>query len=166
MLNSVIVPLGVISPIAGVVPSSANQRFPSDPTVSDSGSLPAFSPVLNSVIVPLGVISPIAGVLPLSRNHRSPFGPDTIEVGKLPAFSPELNSVMPPPAAAAGTPAHSAKLAASAAPYADILAAGLIDLPAPSLAPRRTAVRRAVGAARRACGPGQSYQESGAASAG
>src|SRR5437899_483192 len=50
VLNSVIVPLGVMRPIALVGPSSANQRLPSGPAAKPRGELTAGSPLLNSVI--------------------------------------------------------------------------------------------------------------------
>ena len=68
-------------PIAGVPPSSVNQRLPSTPAAIPTGSLPALSPALNPVICPVVVISPIAGVLPPSANQRLPSGPAAISSG-------------------------------------------------------------------------------------
>ena len=67
-------PDGVIRPIAFVVPSSVNHRFPSAPGAIPAGSLPGFRPAENSVICPDGVIRPIAFVSPSSVNHMSPSG--------------------------------------------------------------------------------------------
>ena len=36
--------VGLITPIAGVVPSSENQTFPSGPAATPNGWLPAFRP--------------------------------------------------------------------------------------------------------------------------
>jgi hypothetical protein len=97
-VNSVIIPLVVIRPTAGVVPRSTNQRFPSGPAVMSSGSLPGFRPTLYSVITPFVVIFPIAGVKPLSLsvNQRLPSGPAAIPESVLCALSPFENSVIVP----------------------------------------------------------------------
>ncbi len=74
-----IVPLGVIRPIAGVLPSSVNQRLPSGPAVTVNGTLPGFSPRLKTVSRPLGVSRRIehlpSPIQPRSANQRLPSGP-------------------------------------------------------------------------------------------
>jgi hypothetical protein len=114
----VIVPSGLIRPIAGVVPWSVNQTFPSGPRVRFAGALVELRPALNSLIVPPGVIRPIALVVPESLNQTFPSRPVTIPLfdldtaapppGKLPGFRPALNSLIVPPGVIcpiAGTPA-------------------------------------------------------------
>ena len=79
--NLVIVPAGVMRPIAGCVvevagflPLSVNQRLPSAPSASAFGLLP--SSRANTVIVPVGVIRPIAGAAGfVSVNQRFPSEP-------------------------------------------------------------------------------------------
>jgi hypothetical protein len=51
----VIAPLGVIRPIALVVPWSANQRFPSAPAAMSAGELPGLPPF---AAMPYSVIAP------------------------------------------------------------------------------------------------------------
>ncbi len=102
--NSVIAPLGVIRPIAGVVPSSVNHRAPSGPPVMLRGLLSGFSPAVNSVMVPLCVIRPIALVAPSTVNHRLPSAPGAMDAA--PLLSPAVNSVIAPGAAAAALPTH------------------------------------------------------------
>jgi hypothetical protein len=65
--------LGLIIPIAFVVPLSVNQTFPSGPGAIPSGMLPAFKPLLNSLIACVaGLIIPTALVVPGSLNHMFP----------------------------------------------------------------------------------------------
>ena len=60
--------VGLITPIALVVPRSVNQRFPSGPTAIPYGQLPVFRPLLNSLTAWVaGLIIPIAGVVVLRR---------------------------------------------------------------------------------------------------
>src|ERR1035437_9343596 len=78
LLNSLIVPVGVIRPIARWVASwSANHTFPSGPAVRESGWLPGCRPMVNSLIVPSGVTCPTAGI-PSSVNHTFPSAPAVI----------------------------------------------------------------------------------------
>ncbi len=68
-MNSVICPLGVIRPIAGVVPKSTNHRLPSGPATIPLGALPLFRPTENSVICPTGAAC--ATLAPQSPNTNS-----------------------------------------------------------------------------------------------
>ena len=61
-VNSVMIPDGVISPMAGLRPESVNQRFPFGPITISFGKLPGFRPCVYSVMAPDGVILPMAGV--------------------------------------------------------------------------------------------------------
>ena len=82
--------VGLIIPIACVVPSSVNQRLPSGPATSPCCRLlPGFKPALNSLIAcVVGLITPIAFVVPLSVNQTFPSGPAAIPSGMLLAGKP------------------------------------------------------------------------------
>ena len=70
-VNSVMWPAVSMRPMAGVVPSSVNQRLPSGPAVMCEGRLPGLRPVVNLVIVPAVVMRPIAPALVFpSANQR------------------------------------------------------------------------------------------------
>src|SRR5205807_7876713 len=93
-----IVPVGVMRPIALVVPRSVNQTLPSGPGAMKKGVLLAFSPFVlsNSVITPDGVIRPIARVVPSSTNQRLPSAPGAMSCGLGFGFRPFENSLMTP----------------------------------------------------------------------
>ena len=92
-VNSLILPAGVIRPIARMLPLSVNHIFPSGPAVRSSRLLLIGSRfLLNSAIVPFGVTLPIALGLPLSRNQRSPSGPTVMLLGAAPESRPWVNS--------------------------------------------------------------------------
>ena len=99
-----IVPAGVIRPIAGWVPASVNHMLPSGPRAIPPSWASLSSPALNSVIVPAGVIRPIAGWVPASVNHMFPSGPDAIACGRSPVVSPALNCLIVPSGSAAAEP--------------------------------------------------------------
>src|SRR5713101_7667169 len=86
--------VGLIVPIAGVLPLSVNQRLPSGPAAILPGTLPAW--ILNSVITcVVGLIVPIAPVVPGSTNQRLASVPTAIAApGALPAFRPVLHSAI------------------------------------------------------------------------
>src|SRR4051794_37442083 len=72
--NSVIVPEGVIRPIAPgpiVRSSEVNHTLPSGPAVIAVGQLLALRPIVNSVIAPEAEIRPIAPEPDASVNHVS-----------------------------------------------------------------------------------------------
>ena len=98
MLNSLIAcVVGLITPIALVVPLSVNQTLPSGPAAIPSGMLPAFKPALNSLITCVfGLIIPTALVVPGSLNHMLPSGPIAIERTALPGFRPLVNLLITP----------------------------------------------------------------------
>jgi hypothetical protein len=81
----VIVPDGVIFPIAGGLPASVNHRLPSGPAAMPIGWLFGVSwgePYW--VIAPVdGLIIPIRPGLPDSVNHRFPSGPAVMPIGWL-----------------------------------------------------------------------------------
>jgi hypothetical protein len=90
--------VGLIIPIAFVVPLSVNQTFPSGPGAIPSGMLPAFKPLLNSLIACVaGLIIPTALVVPGSLNHMFPSVPIAIDRTALPGFRPLVNRVTVPP---------------------------------------------------------------------
>src|SRR5438477_373738 len=70
---------GVIRPIPGVAPGSANHWLPSGPAAISCGLLVVLRPALNSTIAcVVGLIRPIALVVPWSLNQRFPSGPAAI----------------------------------------------------------------------------------------
>ena len=88
--------VGLIIPIAFVVPLSVNQTFPSGPAAIPSGMLLAGR--LNSLIAcVVGLIIPTALVVPGSLNHMLPSGPIAIDRTALPGFRPVVNRVTVPP---------------------------------------------------------------------
>ena len=98
MLNSLIAcVVGLITPIAFVVPLSVNQTLPSGPAVIPSGMQPPFKAALNSLIACVnGLMTPIARVVPGSLNHMFPSGPIAIERTALPGFRPVVNLAIVP----------------------------------------------------------------------
>jgi hypothetical protein len=93
VVTSVITPVVVICPRAGVVPWSVNQMLASGPTMMVPGRDPALSPVEYSVITPAGVILPMAWVVPRSLNHRLSSGPVMMFSGRAPVARPVVCSV-------------------------------------------------------------------------
>ena len=88
--------VGLIIPIALVVPASVNQRLPSGPQPAPAGGLlPAFRPPLNSLIAcVVGLITPIALVVPASVNQMFPSGPAAIPSGHAAREGQALNSLI------------------------------------------------------------------------